>query len=52
MEIQQRSELEVERMEERIRGRRAAARKEEKGKKKVAKENIEHVGRAARRSLV
>ena len=38
----------VERMEERIRGRRAAAREEEKGKRTVAKENPEHVGRAAR----
>ena len=38
----------VERMEERTRGRRAAARREEKGKRRVAKESPEHVGRAAR----
>ena len=38
----------VERMEERTRGRRAAARNEEKGKRMVAKENPEHVCCAAR----
>ena len=42
----------VERMEERIRGRRAAARKEEKGKKRVAKEIPEHVGRAERQDTL
>ena len=38
-------------MEERTRGRRAAARKE-KGKRRVAKENPEHVGRAARQDTL
>ena len=42
----------VGRMEERIRGRMAAARKEEKDKKRVAKENSEHVGRAARQDTL
>ena len=37
----------VARREERIHGRRAAARKEAKGKRKVARENPERVGRAA-----
>ena len=40
------------RMEERIRGRRAAARKEEKGKRRVAKEIPEHVGRAVRQDTL
>ena len=39
-------------MEERIRGRRAAARKEEKGKRRVAKESPEFVGRAARQDTL
>ena len=38
----------VQRMEERIRGRRGALVKEEKGKRRVAKEIPEHVGRAVR----
>ena len=42
----------VERMEERTRGTRAAARKEEKGKRRVAKENPDHVGRAARQDTL
>ena len=40
------------RMEERTRGRRAVGRKEEKGKRKVAKENPEQVGRAARQDTL
>ena len=32
--------------------RRAAAKKEEKGKRRVAKENPEHVGRAARQDTL
>ena len=39
-------------MEERTRGRRAVGRKEEKGKRKVAKENPEQVGRAARQDTL
>ena len=39
-------------MEERNRGRRAAARKEEKGKRRVAKENPKHVGRVARQDTL
>ena len=42
----------VERTEERNRGRRAAARKEEKGKRRVAKEIPEHVGRAVRQDTL
>ena len=42
----------VERPEERIRGRGRAARKEEKGKKRVAKEIPEHVGRAVRQDTL
>ena len=42
----------VERMEKRTRGRRAAARMEEKGKRRVAKENPGHVGCAARQDTV
>ena len=42
----------VERMEERTRGRRAATRKEEKGKRRVAKENPEHVGRVTRQDTL
>ena len=38
--------------EERTRGRRATARKEEKGKRKVAWENPERVGRAARQDTL
>ena len=47
-----RKEANVERMEERIRGRRAAARKEEKGKRRVAKEIPDRVGRAARQDTL
>ena len=39
-------------MDVRIRGRRAAARKVEKGKKRVAKENPERCGRAARQDTL
>ena len=48
VKIGMRKAAKVDTMEERTRGRRAAARKEEKGKRRVAKENPEHVGRAAR----
>ena len=48
VKIGMRKAAKVERMEERTRGRRAAARKDEKGKRRVAKESPEHVGRAAR----
>ena len=40
------------RMEERTHGRRAAARKEVKGKGKVARENPERVGRVARQDTL
>ena len=39
-------------MEERTRGRRAAARKDEKNKRRVAKENPEHVERAAKQDTL
>ena len=39
-------------MEERTRGRRAAVIKEEKGRRRVAKENPELVGRAARQDTL
>ena len=42
----------VERMEERIRGRRAVARKEEKDKTRVAKEIPEHVGHVVRQDTL
>ena len=51
--IGMRKAAKVERMEERIRGRRAAARKEKKGKKRVAQEIPEHdVGRAVRQDTL
>ena len=40
------------RMEERTRGRRAVGRKEEKGKREVAREKPERIGRAARQDTL
>ena len=40
------------RMEERTLGRKAAARKEAKGKRKVAREKPERVGRATRQDTL
>ena len=40
------------RMEERTRGRRAVGRKEEKGKREVARETPERIGRAARQDTL
>ena len=52
VKIGARKAAKVGRMEERIRGRRAAARKEDPGKIMVAKENPEHVGRAVRQDTL
>ena len=52
VKIGMRRAAKVARMEERIRGRRAAARKEEKGVKRVAEEIPEHVGRAVRQGTL
>ena len=52
VKIGMRRAAKVARMEERIRGKRAAAKKEEKGKRNVAKENPERVGRTARQDTL
>ena len=42
----------VAKMKGRTRGRKAAARKEAKGKRKVAREKPEHVGRRRQQQIV